>query len=91
MAEGTLVTDTKGVATITIKSDPKAPDSTYSVQATVTDASRRQVQEAATVPAYRAAIRLNISSEYSFVPQGYLIPLQQRHCNCVRPIWMASR
>jgi len=69
-------TDEKGNLTITHKTDPKAPDATYSIEATVTDGSRRQVEGSASMPVYAAAVRLGLRTSSVCVPLGRLVPIQ---------------
>lgn len=75
VAEDVAHTDEQGNAVIKIKTDPKLPDETYSISATVTDASRRQVEAASEVPVYAALIRLGLRSEMLYVPLGAVIPV----------------
>ena len=70
--------DDKGEAVISVESPRDAPDATYTVSATVTDGSRRQVDGSANAPVYSAAKRVAIAGEVSYVPVGYLMPLQIR-------------
>ncbi|HEY3779731.1 MAG TPA: MG2 domain-containing protein, partial [Fimbriimonadaceae bacterium] len=78
VAEDVAHTDEHGEAVIDIKSDPKAPDSTYSIDVTATDSSRRQVQSSGAVNVYAANIRLSLSSSLIFVPLGRLLPVTVR-------------
>jgi len=78
VVEGTLYADDAGKVRVPFKTDKFAPDSTYSIQCTVKDASRRQVQSAASVPVYAAAIRLGISTDVLVCPVGAVIPLRLR-------------
>jgi uncharacterized protein YfaS (alpha-2-macroglobulin family) len=75
VAEDVVHTDNKGNVTIEIKSDPKAPDSTYSITCSVTDATRRQAEGGVSVPVFSANIRLNLSSTLLFVPLGHNFPV----------------
>ena len=70
--------DDKGEATISVETPRDAPDATYTVTATVTDGSRRQVDGSANAPVYSAAKRVAVAGEVSYVPVGYLMPLQIR-------------
>ncbi len=78
MAEGTVLTDDKGKVTIPIKTKKDAPDSSYSIECTVTDASRREVNGSSSVPVYAAAIRIGISTDVLCAPLGSNIPVQVR-------------
>lgn len=69
-------TDEQGNLVITHKTDPKAPDATYSIEATVTDGSRRQVEGSTSMPVYAAAVRLGLRSSLVCVPLGRLVPIQ---------------
>ena len=70
--------DDKGEATISVETPRDAPDATYTLSATVTDGSRRQVEGSASAPVYSAAKRVAVAGEVSYVPVGYLMPLQIR-------------
>ncbi len=74
VAEDVVHTDNNGEAIIEIKSDPKATDSDYNIDVTVSDSSRRQVTGSASVPVYEANVRLGLSSDVLFVPLGRLFP-----------------
>lgn len=76
--EDRVFTDNKGEATIEIKTDPDRPDSTYYLNLTVTDGSRRQVEGSASVPVYAAEVRLGLSTELLAIPLGKLIPVDIR-------------
>lgn len=76
--EGKVFTDNKGEVTIEIKTDPKAPDSVYSISLVVTDGSRRQVTGGSSIPVYAAALRLGLSTKMLAVPLGKLIPVDVR-------------
>lgn len=77
-SDGQAVTDNKGHLDIVVHSDVGAPDSSYSIQLTVTDSSRRQVQGSATVPVYSAAVRLGIACLRQTVAVGDLVPVEVR-------------
>jgi alpha-2-macroglobulin len=76
VAEGTVFTDEGGRVRIPFKTDKAAPDSTYTVQCTVQDAGRRQVEASASVPVYAAAIRLSLRSDLLLAPLGSVVPLE---------------
>jgi len=76
--EGETVTDNEGNAVIEVKTNPDAPDSTYSISLTVEDASRRQVTASSGVPVYAAAVRVGITSNQQVTPLSGLIPLELR-------------
>ncbi len=78
VGEDTVYTDANGRATIRLKSDPSAGDSTYSVSADVTDGSRRQVAGGGSVPVYGASIRLGMSTSLVYANLGSLIPVTVR-------------
>jgi hypothetical protein len=78
VAEGTVATDDAGRATIAFKTDRAAPDSVYSVQCTVRDTARRQVEASASVPVYAASLRLGLRTDLLVAPLGSVIPLQLR-------------
>lgn len=78
VAEGTVYTDAAGRATIPFNTQAGVPDSTYNVTVTVRDAQRRQVEGAAGVPVYAAALRLGLRTDLVTVPLGGLIPLDLR-------------
>jgi len=75
---GRIYTDNKGEATIEIKTDPNAPDSTYYLNLTVMDGSRRQVEGSASIPVYAAEVRIGLSTELLAIPLGKLIPVDIR-------------
>jgi hypothetical protein len=75
VAEGTVYTDENGKVTIPLKTEKDAPDSSYTIQCTVQDASRRQVEAFGSVPVYAAAVRLGMRTDVLFVPLGAVIPL----------------
>lgn len=79
--EGTVYTDNKGEVNVELKTDPKAPDSSYTFSVTVTDASRRQVEGSASVPVYAAEVRLGLSTNLLAIPLGKLIPVDIRVVN----------
>lgn len=76
--EGKVYTDNKGEVTIELNTDPKAPDSTYSISLTVTDGSRRQVTGGSSMPVYAAELRLGLSTQMLAIPLGKLIPVDLR-------------
>lgn len=78
VAEDVAHTDEHGVATIEVKSDSKAPDSTYSIECTITDSARRQVETSTSVPVYSANVRVGLSTDVLYVPVGRLIPISIR-------------
>lgn len=78
VADDVVHTDENGIAIVKIASDAAAPDSSYTIDCTVTDNSRRQVSGGASVPVYAANIRIGLSSSLLYVPLGRLIPLQIR-------------
>lgn len=78
VADDSADLDDKGEAIISVESPRDTPDATYSVTATVTDGSRRQVDGSASAPVYSAAKRVAVAGEVSYVPVGYLMPLQIR-------------
>ena len=78
VADDSADLDDKGEATISVESPRDAPDATYTISATVTDGSRRQVDGSANAPVYSAAKRVAVAGEVSYVPVGYLMPLQIR-------------
>ncbi|HEX8234411.1 MAG TPA: MG2 domain-containing protein [Abditibacteriaceae bacterium] len=78
VADSTIDLDAKGEVTLAVPSLSNGGDATYSINATVVDGSRRQVQGTASVPVYRAAKRLSVQGEVSYVPVGYLMPLRLR-------------
>lgn len=81
VAEDTAYTDEKGHLIIKVPSDPKLPDSEYSITLTVEDSSRRQVQGASSVPVYAAAIRIAIAAQVQYAPLGSVIPFTLRAVN----------
>jgi uncharacterized protein YfaS (alpha-2-macroglobulin family) len=64
--------------TIPFKTERPAPDSTYEIQCTVRDASRRVVEATAGVPVYAALLRLGLRTELLLAPLGTVIPLAVR-------------
>ncbi len=78
VGEDTVYTDASGKATIRLKSDPSAGDSTYSISCDVTDGSRRQVSGGGSVPVYGAAIRLGLSTSLVYASLGSLVPVTIR-------------
>lgn len=76
VAEGTVHTDNSGKVSIPVKTDPNAGDSSYSIQCTVQDTSRRQVEASGSVPVYASEIRLGIGTDVVFAPLGSNIPLR---------------
>jgi uncharacterized protein YfaS (alpha-2-macroglobulin family) len=92
--------DEEGVAHIRLSTPSDAGDATYSIEATVTDGSRRQVEGSSSVAVLRANKRVGVIGEVSYVPLGYLMPLQIRvvdldgkavsglvHLELQKPIW----
>lgn len=71
-------TDNSGTLDVAVKTDPKAPDSTYRIEVTVTDGSRRQVSGNSALNVFAANIRLGLSSDLLYVPLGKLIPIKVR-------------
>lgn len=67
-----------GELEISVPTQKDGGDARYSIEATVTDASRRQVSGSAGAPVYRASKRVGVSGEKSYVPVGFLMPLQIR-------------
>lgn len=78
IANDTVYTDNEGKVKITVPSDPNLGDQTYSIDVTVIDTSRRQVQASASVPVYSAKIRLGMSSEIYCASLGQLVPINLR-------------
>lgn len=78
VADETGHTDNDGKLRITVPSDPKLGDFSYSIDATVTDASRRVVSASASVPVYAAKIRLGMSTDIYCASLGQLIPITIR-------------
>ncbi len=77
----TTVTDNTGKAVIEVKSDPRDGDVTYSLEAVVTDGSRRQVTGSSAVSVYSAQKRVGLSSPQSVTALGRLIPIDLRVVN----------
>ena len=75
-SEGVAATDNKGHLNIQVKSDPDAPDSTYSLSLTVTDSSRRQVTASASVPVYTSERRMGVDCLKQTVAIGDLVPVR---------------
>jgi uncharacterized protein YfaS (alpha-2-macroglobulin family) len=73
--EGSTATDNNGDVDISFTSDPKQPDSSYSLQVIVMDATNRQVEAATSVPVYASSIRLAVSPDIQAVAVGGLIPV----------------
>ncbi|PQV63080.1 hypothetical protein B1R32_11657 [Abditibacterium utsteinense] len=78
IADSSADLDETGQLDIAIPTDKEGGDATYSIEATVTDASRRQVSATSSAPVYRASKRIGVSGEVSYVPVGYLMPLRIR-------------
>lgn len=78
IAEGTVYTDDTGKVTIPVKTKRGTPDSTYSIECTVLDASRRQVEGSSSVPVYAAGIRLGMRTDVICAALGSNIPVQLR-------------
>lgn len=78
VANGTVYTDKDGMVEIKFKTDPKAPDSNYTISAAVTDSSRRQVSASGDVPVYTAELRLGLSTSLVYAPLGSLFPVAVR-------------
>ena len=78
VADASADLDAQGQVTISVETPQGAGDATYSLAATVTDGSRRQVEGSASAPVYSAAKRVAVAGEVSYVPVGYLMPLQIR-------------
>lgn len=78
VADATADLNSAGELTIVVPTENSGGDSTYSISATVTDGSRREVEASASVPVYRAARRLSIQGEVSYVPIGFLMPIRVR-------------
>lgn len=78
VGEDNAFTDNEGNVTIQFDSNPELGDQTYTVDLTVEDSSRRQVQASASVPVYAAGLRVGVTSPQSVTPQGALIPLEVR-------------
>ena len=76
IAEGTVYTDDSGNVTIPIKTRPGTPDSTYTIQCNVQDASRRQVEASASVPVYAAGLRIGMQTDIVCAPLGSNIPVR---------------
>jgi len=76
--EGEVFTDNAGKVDIQIKTDPKGEDQQYSLEVTVEDASRRQVQGASSAPVYAANKRIGLTSPQSTTALGGLIPVEVR-------------
>jgi uncharacterized protein YfaS (alpha-2-macroglobulin family) len=76
VAAGTVHTDKDGKATISFKSKIDEIDSRYTIEATVKDASNREVSVDGEIPVYSAAIRLGLRTQMICVPLGGLIPVQ---------------
>ena len=76
VAEGTVYTDDSGKVTIPIKTKRDAPDSSYSIECTVRDSSRREVQGSSSVSVYAAGIRLGMRTDVLCAPLGSNIPLK---------------
>lgn len=74
-AEDTVETDKDGRAVIALNTPRTDLDVDYSVDATVTDASRRQVSASGSVPVYAAAKRIGLSTDVLMATLGSLIPL----------------
>lgn len=68
--DGTVQTDAAGKATITFPTDPARGDSVYTVTATVTDATGRQVEGSTSVNVDAADIRVGIAPEEGYVNLG---------------------
>jgi hypothetical protein len=78
VADASADLNEKGEVKISVPTQDDGGDSTYSISATVIDGSRRQVEAAASVPVYRAARRISIEGDVSYVPVGFLLPLRLR-------------
>lgn len=78
VADASADMDEAGQVVISVPSDKAGGDATYSIEATVTDGSRRQVSASSSAPVYRASKRVGVSGEVSYVPVGFLMPLQIR-------------
>ena len=78
VADASADLDERGEATLQIPTPRDGQDATYAISATVTDGSRRQVDGGASVPVFRAAKRVAVAGEVSYVPVGFLMPLQIR-------------
>ncbi|RYG75308.1 hypothetical protein EON80_01105, partial [bacterium] len=82
VADSSADLDDKGQVEVTVPTDNGGKDgggdATYSISATVTDGSRRQVSSSSSAPVYRASKRIGITGEVSYVPVGFLMPLQIR-------------
>lgn len=78
VADSSADLDDKGEVSIEVPTPRDGQDATYSISATVTDGSRRQMDGSASVPVFRAAKRIAVRGEVSYVPVGYLMPLQIR-------------
>jgi len=78
VADETVHTDNDGRVMITAPTDAQLGDQSYSIAVTVTDASRRQVAAAASVPVYSAKIRIGMSSEIYCASLGQIVPISIR-------------
>ena len=78
VADASADLNAQGEVIISVETPRAAGDATYSISATVTDGSRRQVEGSASAPVYSAAKRVAVAGEVSYVPVGYLMPLQIR-------------
>lgn len=78
VADDKVHTDNDGKVRITVPSDPKLGDHTYSISVTVTDASRRQVSGGASVPVYSAKLRIGMTTEVYCASLGQIVPITIR-------------
>jgi uncharacterized protein YfaS (alpha-2-macroglobulin family) len=78
VGDDTVQTDKNGRATISLNTRKTAPDSVYTVAATVIDASRRQVEAEGDVPVYAASKRVGLRTDVIVATLGSLIPVEIR-------------
>ena len=76
VADDVAHTDNDGKLRITVPSDPKLGDYSYSISLTVTDVSRRQVSGASSVPVYSAKIRMGLATDVYCASLGQLVPIR---------------
>lgn len=78
LARGRVKADKQGLATIEANIPKDAPTGSVSMNVTVTDGSRRQIQANSSIPTFSSAVLVSVAAKNGYVPLGRLFPIEVR-------------
>jgi alpha-2-macroglobulin len=78
LARGRVKADKAGLASIEANIPKDAPTGSVSLNVTVTDGTRRQIQATSSMPTFASAVLVSVSTKNGYVPLGRLAPIEVR-------------